>query len=589
MPAFNTPRGTTEYIPGVYSYLEVVSSLAGALPNWQVPCIAGSAPLGQPYNVQDSAQDIEGEQYGWFLAASTGAAGAQFGYGSELYKAFAQAKRHGLGAAFLVNLAALTRFTVTLEQGAAVAEIDLYPKLWGAPTNYYKITWDGTNWTTVPVGRFSMLEANASIGDTKVQVTDNSWMSPGQTVQLADNAGSGGTESLVVKRTYTQRVSGVVQQWVEFESALTAALATASYGLVCIHDEGAKETSPDLADGNELLSWLQDASLYFTAEAGSGFTGTAIDNQTETILRDASAWSAVTLATSPAATSTEHTDWIADLDASEWDRFVLQQQVVPQAFLVVSPSSTIHATWRDFAIAKRQEGYPISVVTGNDTGQAVLDAGDDTDPLFRLAALISQDVALCLGGMDGEPPYLSLAPAVFGRRIEGGPRHNLTNDELLYTDLAVQWDERGSKELTRIHQYGGITYRLNITTSGARFVISQGLNTLQNNANSWNEGTNDTPLIMQRDLADFVDWTLRADLRGEQLGADEVSPNTIGAVMERRVDSLVKRGVLDADNDFRIDSSTISDNGAGYDVDYSIRLPVTSDYIGLRGRILVGE
>ena len=131
----------------------------------------------------------------------------------------------------------------------------------------------------------------------------------------------------------------------------------------------------------------------------------------------------------------------------------------------------------------------MSITAGTEWGDTDLTASDSTNPVFRATALNSQDFSLVAGGLDGDPAYLSFAPAVFGRRIEGGVRHNLTNDVIQYSELEVHWDERGSGELTDLHKAGVIAYRLNVEVGSIRFVVSQGISTLQANANSWNTGT----------------------------------------------------------------------------------------------------
>jgi len=300
----------------------------------------------------------------------------------------------------------------------------------------------------------------------------------------------------------------------------------------------------------------------------------------------AAAWTGTTAGTSPAVSSGDHTAFIEDLDDAEWDNFLARHQIIPQAFLVVDSSSTNQGSWRDWAVTKRAEGYPVSITAGCAWGDTVIDAGNDTAPEFRSAALNSQDVMLCAGGLDRLAAYLSFAPAVFGRRIEGGIGHNLTNDDLVYSEVEKRWDERVSGHLTKLHKFGVVTYRMR-GSRPYRYVISQGLSTLQNNSAAWNEGSDDTCLVMQRDLADYIDRVLKEDLDGKQLGADKVTPATISAVIFRKAQVLKeRRGLI---TDFTINSVTLDASGNGYNVEWAVKLPTTTDFITCTTQILVGE
>ena len=182
--------------------------------------------------------------------------------------------------------------------------------------------------------------------------------------------------------------------------------------------------------------------------------------------------------------------------------------------------------------------------------------------------------------------YLSFRPAVWGRRLEKGIPHNLTNDDLFYSELEVMWDERESGERTTLHKGGVCVYRLSIQSS-IRFRISEGLSTLQANSVSWNESTKDSALVMQRDLADFIDRIIKLDLDGLQVGADEVTAASVGGVVIRRAQlSLLKRGLV---TDFRVSSVSLNESGAGFDLQWSVTMPVTTDFITVVTTILIGE
>ena len=91
-----------------------------------------------------------------------------------------------------------------------------------------------------------------------------------------------------------------------------------------------------------------------------------------------------------------------------------------------------------------QPGYhsqPMTAFREEETGTIWFFTRDDTDPLFRASSLNSDSVALAICGLDREAAYLSLAPALWGIRVSRGPGHNLTNDDLIFSELEVLWDE----------------------------------------------------------------------------------------------------------------------------------------------------
>lgn len=588
MPSVTTPQGRQAFVPGVYSGFDVVSDLPGALPEFQVPIVVSEAEEGYPADVRASQLAHENLSP-WKLRGTSSSVKEWFGRDSDMAVAYAAAKKHGLPQAYCVAINSLTRQSVIATSTGPINQMTVYAQKYGAPPNYIKLRFSGGILEATPLANFSRLTANAAIGATRIYVRDNSWVQVDSTITLGANNVTAFTKVVSAIGTELDPTTGQVLYWIEVTVALASAITTAQYALICEYDDNSKETSPAFSagEGQLLLDWLQNESEYLNGLKHAAFTGALpITIGTATALKDISTWSTNTPGTTPAATSTDHTDFITDLDASEWDQFALETQSIAQAFLIVDGSSTIHASWRDFAVAKRTEGYAISVTTGARWGDVEIGAGNDTDPLFRLAALNSQDVCLAIGGIDRQDAYLSLAPAAFGRRIEKGIPHNLTNDDLFYTELEVQWDERNSGELTALHKAGALTYRLSVQSS-IRYRISEGLNTLQANDNSWNETTDDTCLIMQRDLADFVDRVLKLDLDEKQVGQERVTADTVAAVVIRRAEkSLLRRGLI---TDFAITSITLNESGTGFDVRWTVRLPVTTDFITMVTTILIGE
>jgi len=587
MPSITTPQGQTQYIPGVYSDFEVVSDLPGPLPEWHVPVVMAGAEEGYPFDVKDTMYDHETLSQ-WRVIGTASAARSFYGADSDMGQAFKWGKRGGLPRAYAVCMSALVRASVLGTKTGPGDEFYVAALKYGAPGGHIKIKLTGgTALEVTPLKHYSRLTQNGTTGDTRIYVRDNVWVKDGQTLSIGDN-NSANVDYTVSSKGTSLDSGGQVIYWIELTSALLADITTAEYGLIVEYNESGKETPDTFADGTAMLDWLQDgSSKLLTGSAHGSNTGAAlIAVSTATALKDITAWSTVVGGASPAPTSTDYSDFITDLDASEWDAFAESEQVIPQAFLVVDPSSTIHASMNDFAAAKRTEGYPISVTTGCEWGDTDPTAGDDTDPSYRAGVLNSENLMLVAGGINWLAPYLSHAPQVFGRRIGGGIPHNLTNDDLSYAQLEYRWDERNSGELTDLHKAGVCTYRLDVGTS-IRWRISQGLSTLQDNSSAWNESDATSPLVMQRDLADFIQYVIKRDLDGTQVGADQVDADTIAGVLVRRAEkSLVKGGYV---TEFSITSVTKNASGAGWDVEWRVVLPLTTDYITVVTTIHITE
>ncbi len=588
MPRITHPAtGQPVYIPGVYTDTDVVSDLPGPLPAFMVPMVLADAEEGYPITIETDRFDHETVTW-WKFRGTASSSRDWFGADSDMATVMAWAKRNGLPNAYCVAINPLTRAKVVATSVGPINQVTIAARKFGAPGGHIKIKCTGGATPTLevtPLKHYSRLTATAAIAATTIYVRDNSWVRDGMTISIGD-ATSANVDMIVDSTGTSLDSDGQVLYWVKLTSALAAEQAIADYAMIVEYDDTAMEAPDAFTTVAEMVTWIQESSEYLEAKTEVTFSGAAIIVlATATPIKDVAVWAAPTDGTSPASTSTEYDDFITLIDATGWDEFAESEQVVPQAFYAATDSSTAHGALRDWAIAKRAEGYPVSITTGVGWGDVVLDAGNDTDPKFRLAALNSQDVCLCVGGIDKLASYLTLGPSVYGRRVGGGIPHNLTNDDMFYSEVEVKWDERGSGELTALHRAGACTYRLSMAGT-IRYRISQGLSSLQSNASAWNESTADTCLLMQRDLADYVERIMRTDLDMTQVGADEVSPGTIGAVIIRRADKLVKRGLITG---YTITSITLNDSGAGYDVDWRLSLPTTNDFITLRTTIYIGE
>lgn len=590
MPAFVTPDGRTVYIPGVYSSVDVRSSLPGPLPAFLIPLIIGSAFEGHPFDADDSKQVIEADRTVSRFFGTDGAAADYFGIGSDVHKGMRNAKRVGLQGAYVASLSRLTRASVVVTSGSgAVIEFTLFAKSYGAPSGHIRLTSDATNRLTAePVKRYSVVTVDASVADTRIFLHDTSWIREGQTVYVGSNVSD--NEAVVVKAKGEQlNTAGQREFYIDLTAGVTLGQAVASYALVLEVDETTSAIEKTGAIiGDELIDFINAKSELFIAVKAGTFTGAAPDALPVQFLKDiAGTWGAVTPGTSPAAVAADVADYVTHLNDGAWEQFLLVNQVRPRAYMLCMGDSTSHKTMRDYATAERARGYPISVDTGVRWGDTVVNAGDDTDPKFRTSVLNHQDVALWANGLDREASFLSLAGQAFGLRIAGGIGHNLTNDNLVYSEVEKRWNQINLNELETLSRAGVGTIRLS-DRPPIRYKVNQGVNTLQTNEGLiWNEGTNDTWSIQQRDLMDFVDFVIKGDLDTFQVGADEVNPNGIANLITRRAEKqLQARGYIES---FKISSIVQSPSANGFDVAWSVKLRKLADYIGLKTTILIGE
>lgn len=591
MPQAIHPRtGRPVYVPGTYTAQDVISDLPGATPEFHVPIIAGGAEEGIPFNVATLKYDEEGDPSPFVFHGTSSAAKGYWGRDSDVGQAWAWAKRHGLPEAYTVCIGKLTRASILATSIGPTNEATVYAKKYGAPGGYIKIKATAGNAIEVtPLKHYSMLAANLGAAATRVYVKGNPWIKVGQTITLGDNGTAALTKTVTAVGEEVDS-TGQVDYWFDIDTAVGGGgLTTALYGLVCEYDDNAVEASGTLANGQAIIDWLNDESAYLGAHKHAAFSNAVlIALVTATALKDVTVWGAAVVGTSPAPVAGDWDGFVTLMDSTLWDDFALRYQKLPQAFLVVDPSSTVQQAMRDWAGERRAAGVPISVTCGTAWGDTVIGAGNDTAPEYRAGVLNSQDVSLWAGGLDRVAAFLSLAAAVFGRRIGGGLGHNLTNDGLLYTSVEKRWDETGSGDLTTLHRAGVGTYRLATSGNSIRYVVSQGLNTLQDNDLAWNPTTEDTPLLMQRDMGDYIDKVMRAELDGSQVGADTVDPAGIATVMLRRGSQLEGRGLIKR-RGFTIVRIALNDAGTGYDATWSVRLKTTNDFITLTTQILVGE
>lgn len=584
--------GILRYIPDAYEKTKVESSLPGPLPQFHVPILLGAGWAGHPYDVESKLVTGEVDPTPFKLCNTESALADYFGAGTELHRGMKFAKRHGLPFAYVVNLSPLTRASIIADTAGNVEQFTLYPRSFGPIGGWHKIGYATNTLTVVPVKRYAPLVANLATTQTRAYVEGggiHDWLTVGATVVVGSNTVAG------VERTITATgveitSTGQRRHWVELSAAPASNTNTADYGVILQYATEKTYTKTGLTNAQLFIDYLNELDPYFRAVQHANFSNAAPASiASPTPLKEVTAWGTVTAGTAPAVTNTQLAGFLSLMNAGEWGEFCNREQLIPQTYCLLSSSSTLHGTMRDYAQAERTRGYPISVTVGCAWGDTEIGAGNDTAPEFRAAALNSQDVMLCAGGMDREAAYLSTSPAVWARRVAGGPGHNLTNDSLIFSELEVKWDEINSGELTTLCKKGVATQKLAIGQV-IGYVLSQGLTTLQANVQIWNTSDATTHAAMQRDLADAISQTVRRDFVTGFVGADIVDANSIAASLTRRAQrSLQPRGWLKPENGFTITGISLNSSGNGYDVAWSVRLPDTVDFITITTTILVGE
>lgn len=586
MPQVTAPDGTTKYIPGVYFDTKVRSNLPGPLPEFQIPLILAPAYEGHGYDADSKTETSEVRLGPAKFFGTAGAAGDYYGRGSEMHRAYVWAQRHGLPGAYCIALTPMVRASV-LADATATVQTKVFSRSFGPMGGWTKLQFTGGTLTIRKLKNYAFIAANVSSTATRIELKgDTGWIVEGGIYQVGDNNTAIGDVEVLLKR---EEIDANGQRVVAIDLVTTfgTALTTALHGAIAEYDTNNDEVFTGITTGQQFVDALGRSRILGAQKQTGTYTGVIVDDVTvSTPLKQIAAWGTVTKGTAPAASATDVLALVTAFRGTAMQDFLLRYQVIPQAYLLVMGDSTSHGHMRDFAITERARGYGISITTGVRWGDHIIDAGDATDPLFRTQALNSQDVSLWGPGLDKDDPYISLAPAVFGRRCRGGIGHNLTNDELIFSELEVRWNEGGLGELSRLLRGGFGTVKLS-TGRKIRFRVAQGLNTLQSNAGLiWNVATKDTWSIMQRDLADFVDRVQFVDLEEDVVGADGVNASVIAAALRNRAEkSLIGRGYLAT---YTITSIAPNSGDNGYDVQQSYSLPKTNDYVTLDNTILIG-
>lgn len=582
MPSVIDPNGVQRTQPGAYGALRIALDLPGPAPAFNVPMLIGQGGQGIPFDVANDASRFSFESTdGWAYHASSTSLANEVGPDAQVTIAMMHAKRHRLPFAYVAVLNGLTRGTTNLSSSGPVVQVILRPRLWGAPPCWHKFAFTGTVAKVRPVRKWAYLTANATTGDKRLYVSSNDWAVKGMTIEVGANAVA--NTSVVVRGTGFEVTStGQRRPYIDLTSGIAGSVTTAGYALVALYSSTTIDYTP--ADCNDLIRWLNTTD-FFRAQANSGtFTNALPATITEAPFKQLSG---ATAGTSPNLTTGRVTDFVAFMQGGGWANFVQKYKVVPRAYYLADASATNHATMRDYAIAERVRGYPISVMSGTEWGDTSLSASDSTNPTWRTAALNSDEIALVANGHNKLAAHLSTGPAVWGLRCGYPVGHNLTSDVFVgVEEWEVDWSD-ADDEPDKLARGGVITNRLDVSDQGPRIVVSQGLTSLQANAGAiWNPEDQTTWSIHQRDVADYIDRVLKFTFQANIVGSDQVTAAAVSQALFRRVErTLIPQGVVKT---FRITSVVLNSAGSGWDVKWTVTTDKPSDYVTYTTTIYVG-
>lgn len=292
-------------------------------------------------------------------------------------------------------------------------------------------------------------------------------------------------------------------------------------------DSSVKVISPQITTLDACVTWINAyASKYFSAVKHSG--GTNLPDDFDGLFSTTTSYVA---GTNPAPDSDDYDNIIDALP--QWiDEFDIRI-ICP----VVSESGTnqhaIYEAFRDLAITQRNNGKPIQIICGGLTGDIVVGANDTTDPQDRAEDYNSQDVILVSPAIDSLDPYKTSAPAVLGRLNGNGVAHNLTRDAVVASSIETIYSTTNQEILIG----AGVLF---FTKTKSSPYICKGINTLQDNDETWNSSSKATPLPQQRAIADYILSYFKNDLAATFIGADGVTKNKIVERCARDWDSLAK-------------------------------------------------
>ena len=591
MPQILGPDGLTKVVPGFYGVIRSALDAPGALPEFHIPLLLVDAHSGFPSSWASDSRKFSDEvdRFPFSLCTESSEAERVFGESSDMARAFRVAKRHGLPRAYAIAAGKLTRWTIIVTSTGPVNQFTIGGYYWGFPAGWTKLRFTGGVLSYLVPQKMARVTAAVTSGDKRIFVDNNDWVVVGQSLELGDND----TANEVVVVAAVGRVTnanGTYSPYIDLTTGTTGAFAVTDYAAVALYTT-TYVSSPAFSsgEGQKLVDWINTNAIgVIRAQKTGTFNGTLpISVSTATAMKDISAWGTRNAGASPTASASDIQDFLTSMDDRLYDDFVTEVGQPPRAWFVGTTDGTAQGYLRDYAAAARAraDGSSMSVTAGCAWGDIDLSASDSTNPIYRARLLNSQDVCLVACGADGFGSNLTLAPAIFGRRVGAGVNHNLTKDAFVgFTRFETRWKERTAGQLTSLLRAGVVTYMLVPLGGNVQPVVTQGLSTLQSNTSIWNAPGNSTYSLMHRDLADFVELVLKV-LFVDTIVGEVVDEDFIRAAVVRRAEkSLIARGFVTS---FSITSLTRNAEANGWDFAWQVGLPQLTDYISATTTVLV--
>lgn len=346
---------------------------------------------------------------------------------------------------------------------------------------------------------------------------------------------------------------------------------------------GGKPTTPTVSSGLlssdiAITNWFNNDSLGLL---GCVTTTGGIPNGTN--IGFLGTFTGATKGTRPAMTATIWTD-VQTAIKDVVKRFLVRHIIVLDN-VDVDNSGTERSnitTWNSTEASLRN-GQPSNLCMfwyGCNTGNTFLAAATVDSPEYRASKMNNERFILAEMGLDGLPAYLSMSPQMCGDVVSNKINHNLTRDNIvcsnpeeLRTDMEVAVAQRID---------GGVLATLSKSTG---LKVARGVNTLQDNTNIWTTDSK-THSIMQRQIADYCDTTLRRGIDEDIIGADNLTKSSVQSYVNSTAAKLLNEGVITAYNPAQTIITRVT---AGWTIQWFVTPDQETDFVGIITNILVSD
>lgn len=561
-----TINGRTEYVPGVYGTIEVIQKGAVALPVFNGLLLVGTAPQGIGYDAGNGADVIKS-------FSNTADAGAFFGNSSPLVQAFAEAKKGGAGVVHMLCANALTRASAAVNDGTNPL-FTVKPKVYGVTGNDQKldiVVSSNTVTVTITKALSILTTANVLITDTLISLETVEGLSVGDSVYLLDSSDTAsGTPQTI-------NYIDVANKQIVLTTTHGNACTTANFARIVKFNQGSRlvKVFDKTATGflNDLVNFINSSGLFEV----SSISTTAVPGNIVSQGGMLGLIVGATKGTSPAATMYESA-LIAKIPQllEEWSNAtkVRIRIILP----VTDPITNVLGAWTPLTTTMRAAQKSIQLVLGSPAGAIANAITSSSNPAYQAKYNCGKgDIIYCGMGYDGKAAYLTTAPFVAGLMSGQSVKLNLTRDKVPATTVEKTFGEFNKAEAETYIKSGVII----IMTGKDGFYIAQGVNTYQNQATTWNQNDNDTYLIQQRQLADFIFEGYNEQMQ-QAVGGDTVNLTTVGALGVSILQKYQDEGFCD---DKKI-TAAYKEGNAIITLP-EVQLPQTVDFIGYKLRVVV--